>query len=382
MSEAGASRPSRIDVAVVVPLVALVVLGTWGVGHEADPDLDERAIDWLAYACGIVGCASLLFWRRWSVCVTGVVALTMFVYLARNYPGGPALLPGPLVLLALGYTAPRRTAWLGAAGLSIAAAVGGTIGRGFGLQGIVAAGWAFAAVLGGQAIAGRRERFAAERERVAHAHEQALANERLRIAQDVHDSVAHAMATINVQSGVAAHLIERRPEQAATALEAIRVASRDALDELGTILGVLRQAGADAPLAPVARIDDVAGLVERARADGLAVTLTARGDGSGVSSAVATAVFRVVQEALTNARRHAGARASVEVDLVIGELDEVQVVVVNDGGTVPRVAIPASGCSGFGLIGMRERVEASGGSLEAGPSADGGFRVVATWKSH
>ena len=174
-------------------------------------------------------------------------------------------------------------------------------------------------MLAGQALAGRSERAAAERERIAHAHEQALANERLRIAQDLHDSVAHAMATINVQSGVAAHLIERRPQQAATALEAIRLASRDALDELSAILGVLRESGADVPLAPVAGIGDISGLVERARNDGLAVTLTCHGDASDVPPAIGAATFRVVQEALTNTRRHAGPGASVDVDVVIGD---------------------------------------------------------------
>ena len=188
------------------------------------------------------------------------------------------------------------------------------------------------------------------------------------------------MATINVQSGVAAHLIERRPEQAATALEAIRVASRDALDELSAILGVLRESGADVPLAPAAGIGDISGLVERAGNDGLAVTLTCHGDASNVPPAIGAAAFRVVQEALTNTRRHAGSGASVDVDVVIGDRGALRIAVVDDGGIAPRSTSPDAGL-GFGLIGMRERVESSAGSLDTGPAAGGGYRIVATWEA-
>ena len=115
---------------------------------------------------------------------------------------------------------------------------------------LVLVGWASAAVLAGQAIAARGERVAADRERARHAQEQALAQERLRIARDLHDSVAHAMATINVQSGVAAHLLDRDTGQAKQALEAIRTASSDALDELTAILSVLRAGGGDRRTSP------------------------------------------------------------------------------------------------------------------------------------
>jgi signal transduction histidine kinase len=366
--------PRWVDVAVVLPLLGIVVLGT----SQMDVEPGSRTPDWLAYACGLVGVGSLVFWRRWAVPITAVVATTMFVYLARNYEGGPSHLAGPLSLLALGYTAPRRVAWFGAAGLAAVAALGGVIGDGFGLQQAIAFGWGFAAVLLGQAIAARSERAAAERERVAHANEQALANERLRIAQDLHDSVAHAMATINVQSGVAAHLVERKPEQAAIALEAIRTASRDALDELGAILGVLRDQTSAAPLTPVAGIGDVAGLVERSRADGLAVTLITTGDVAGVPPSIGTAAYRVVQEGLTNTRRHAGPGATATVEVAAGEGHVLCVTVVDDGGTATQ---PRAGeGAGFGLVGMRERVESSGGTLEVGPAPGRGYRVVATWQ--
>ena len=228
-------------------VVGIVILGTTHMEWEAaDP-----ARDWLAYACGVTGAASLAFWRRWPLAVTAIAAVTSGVYLARGYPDGPALLPGPLALLALGYQAPRRIAWIGAAAYLASAFVGRAIGSddiGYGDM-LAVVGLASAAVLAGQAIAARGERAAAQRERLAHQEEQAIAAERLRIAQDLHDSVAHAMATINVQSGVAARLLDRDPSQAKGALEAIRVASSHALDELGAILGVLRDPG-DAPPRP------------------------------------------------------------------------------------------------------------------------------------
>lgn len=372
-------------------MAVALVLGAIIVGTaQIEPEAGNRSADTLAFGCGIVAGASLLWWRCWAPVVAAVVALAIAVYLARDYPGGPALMPGPLSMLALGYTATRRTAWAGVVMLLVATGVGRLVaGDSLLLHEMVFLGWASAAVLAGQALATRGERAAAERERVDHAHDQALAAERLRIAQDLHDSVAHAMATINVQSGVAAHLVDRRPQQAAQALEAIRAASADALDELGAILGVLRQDGA-APRAPLAGLDGVVELVERARADGLRVTLAGVADDveppPGVPATVAAAAYRVVQEALTNARRHAGANAAVTVELEAVDADHriagLRVTITDDGGFRPAssaTAHPGPAAVGFGLVGMRERVEASGGTLTTGPVAAGGFRVVAHW---
>lgn len=369
--------PRRADVAFVLVIVAVVILGT----SQIEPEAGNRSADWLAFVCGIAAAASLVWWRRWAIVVAGVVSIAIAVYLTRDYPGGPALLPGPLSMLALGYTTPRKTAWIGVAGLVVATGIGRVVAtHSVWLHALVFLGWASAAVLAGQALGARGERAATERERVSHAHQQALANERLRIAQDLHDSVAHAMATINVQSGVAAHLIDRKPEQAAQALEAIRAASADALDELGAILGVLREAETGAPLAPMSGLGDIADLVERARADGLAVDLADSGP-AGVTLSIGAAAFRVVQEALTNARRHAGVRASVDVAVGVGERGELRVCVTDDGGerAIAGQRKPPTASGGFGLVGMRERVESSGGSLETGPLPSGGFRVSAQW---
>src|SRR4029450_5857880 len=161
-----------------------------------------------------------------------------------------------------------RVGWIAAAGyVAIAAVARLVFGNAEITQFLVLVRRASAAVLAGQAIAARAERTANERERRAHAQEQALTNERLRIARDLHDSVAHAIATINVQSGVAAHIIDRDPAQAERALEAIRAASSDALDELTAILSVLRSGVEDevAPRAPISTLGAIGELVARAR---------------------------------------------------------------------------------------------------------------------
>lgn len=360
------------DIAVVALLLVPVILGTAHVDREAG----DRAADALAFMCGVVGIVALLLWRRFAVAMVAIVAVTSAVYIARDYAGGPALLPGPLALLALGYTTPRRTGWLGAAGYVVTVAVGNVVASGgLSIELVILPGWASAAVLAGQALAARGERAAAARERVAHAHERAVAAERMRIAQDLHDSVAHAMSTINVQSGVAAHLLDRDPNQAKGALEAIRAASGQALDELGAILGVLRDPDTAAPRSPVGRLNDVATLVERARADGLSVTATIDGDPAAVPPTIGAAAYRVVQEALTNVRRHAGAGATATVSVAVGDDGAVELRVTDDG----RGGGPGPAGNGFGLVGMRERVESTGGELRAGALPIGGFEVVATW---
>jgi signal transduction histidine kinase len=322
-----------------------------------------------------------------------VVAVEIFVYLARAYPPGPALMSGPISLVLLGMRVRRPVAWSGAL-VMLAAVTGGLVigdGRSDRLA-LAAVGWTLAAVFAGQLIAARRDHVVAERERRRLTEQQALTDERLRIAQDLHDSVAHAMATINVQAGTAAHLLVRRPdqidaEQLRAALDAIRTASGEVLDELGAILGLLR-GGADptsaAALQPQVGLERLDDLVARARADGLAVTVTGGEQVAGLPVPVSTAAYRVVQEALSNVRRHAAPGAQVWVRVAVHGDGGVRVEVADDGGAMP-VAVPASAAratpvtEGFGLVGMRERVVATGGQLTAGPVTGGGFRVIAEW---
>ena len=198
-----------------------------------------------------------------------------------------------------------------------------------------------------------------------------LGEERLRIAREVHDVVAHAMVAINVQAGVAAHRLDQDPEQARTALRAIKDTSGEALTDLRATLGVLRGADAEAPLGPAAGLGDLDELAAGLRAAGVEVELDVD-DVTGLPGAVQAAGYRIVQEALTNALRHARAH-HVRVR-VAREEGAVRIEVRDDGGAARA---NGAGGSGSGVRGMRERATALGGSLEAGPAPGGGWGVQA-----
>ncbi|WP_019203835.1 sensor histidine kinase [Tsukamurella sp. 1534] len=373
MDERRATGPRLVDAVAVAVVSAAVLLGT----PHLEAAAGQRPIDAGAYALGLAGAASLPLSRRWPAATAVIACATVFGYLAAGYPGGPALLVGPIAMALVGFRARRWAAAGAATGMSLAVVAGSLIATG-GLPTIGVAGpaWAVAFAVGGQALAARVELRAAERERRERRELQARSEQRLEIARDLHDSVAHAMATISVQSGVAAHLLDRRPEQARAALEAIREASADALDELGAILAALRGPGGapesrDVPAGP----DRVRELLVRARADGLVVDEELEGDLAAPAPSVGAAAYRVVQESLSNAVRHApGARVTVRIRVDGPRSIAVEVV---DGGPAVRQA-PARPGGGFGLVGMRERVTATGGSFAAGP-AGGGFRVSARW---
>ncbi|MDV9189017.1 sensor histidine kinase, partial [Streptomyces sp. SR27] len=191
--------------------------------------------------------------------------------------------------------------------------------------------------------------------------------ERLRIARELHDSLTHQISIIKVQSEVAVHVARRRGERVPEALLAIQEAGREATRELRATLEALR----DDDTAPPRGLDDVSGLVARARLTGLDATLTIEGDRHHVPVAVDRTVYRIVQESLTNIARHAdAATASVRIDC---RPDALTVRVDDDGKAAPDSA-PTPG---RGLLGMRERVTALGGGLSARPRTEGGFTVRA-----
>jgi len=211
----------------------------------------------------------------------------------------------------------------------------------------------------------------AERTREQEA-ERRVEQERLRIARDLHDIVAHSLMTINVQAATAVQLLDRNPDHARTALETIEDTSRDAIAELRASVGVLRDRGdPDAPRSPAPGVDNVGELVQRARDAGLDIRLDVAGARPDrLSDAVSLAAYRIVQESLTNARRHAaGARVSVDLSF---EPAELAVVIANGMGT----GGDGGGAPGVGITGMAERAEAVGGNLRVASQPDG-FRVDA-----
>ena len=226
----------------------------------------------------------------------------------------------------------------------------------------------------------RSARVAADRRGRAEAAARLASDERLAIARDLHDVVAHSISVINVQANTALHLMDRQPERAEQALTAIRDVSGQALGELATVLGALRAedaGGGVPPLTPVpgvARLDELA---ERARSAGFAVSVTADGPVRPLPAGVDTAANRIVQEARTNAVRHsAGHSASVQLRYHPADLE---IEIANDGtpGDASAPAAKRGGHAGNGLRGMAERARALGGSLDAGPHPGGGFRVLA-----
>ena len=196
--------------------------------------------------------------------------------------------------------------------------------------------------------------------------------ERLRIARELHDVVAHTMATINVQAGVAAHVIDQRPEQAAEALQAIKQASKEGLRELRGILNVLRQADESDDRLPAPRLAQLDELIENATRAGLPTSVTVHGGVRTLAPTVDLTAYRIVQESLTNALRYAGP-TTARVTLSYTD-DELHVEVL-DGGRGRVDSAPPN--AGLGIAGMRERAEAVGGRLVTGPGPEGGFRVQA-----
>jgi signal transduction histidine kinase len=202
----------------------------------------------------------------------------------------------------------------------------------------------------------------------------AVTEERLRIARELHDVVAHSMSIIAVQSGVGAHVLDSQPEEARKALVAVEATSRQALVEMRRLLGVLRQEaetrGSLAPAPGLAEVEALAAEVARA---GVRVEVRIEGTPSRLPAGLDLSAYRIVQEALTNVVRHAGPATTARV-AVRHTPGQVAVEVVDDG----RGAAPGEARGGHGIAGMRERAALYGGTLEAGPLPGGGFRVAAT----
>jgi len=225
------------------------------------------------------------------------------------------------------------------------------------------AGWLVVLAIVAELVHIRQQRLQRAREEEARHR---AAQERLRIARELHDVLGHHISLISVQAGVALHLMAR------IALTVIKDASKDALRELRSVLDVLRQVNEEAPRAPAAGLASLAELVARAAEAGLQVQSEVSGDLKRLPASVDLAAFRIVQEALTNVMRHAG-QSSASVQVRCDE-QELTLRIENEAGPDGS---HGGGGSGQGIIGMRERAAALGGVLEAGERPDGGFRVVA-----
>ncbi|WP_405568126.1 histidine kinase [Streptomyces sp. NBC_01167] len=360
--------------------LALAVFVFVGSRYAAMGQPDRVSLDVLARVLLLAGPAVLLLRNRWPVVsVFGVCAVTL-VYFAAGYPYGPVFIPVAVGAFAAVTSGHRRAAWWAVGGLWAGHLLvahwlyrylppGKDDAAPWG-QELVIAAWVVAILAASELVRVRREVWARERVERAAAEKRRADEERLRIARELHDVLAHSISVINVQAGVGLALLDSDPEQARTALTTIKAASKEALGEVRQVLDTLRTPG-DAPRAPAPGLDRLPELVDQAASAGLTVEIETEGTPIPLSPGTDLAAFRIVQEALTNVVRHSGSRAArVRIAYAPGRLD----LRVDDDG--PATGSEAGG-SGNGLAGMRERAAALGGTIEAGPRADGGFRVRA-----
>jgi signal transduction histidine kinase len=371
---AAVARPVWLP-AVVVAFVQVVGSSVAG-RHQAD----RVPLDALGYLLLFAGPALLLLRRRRPVPVAAATGAVTLLYVALGYPWGPVFV-SLVVAFFSAVAAGHRKAVLVIAALAFAGhvLVGEWLYRWLppdddhrmpwtGLSG--SAAWLLAVLAAAELFRVRREQIARDRRERAQAERRRADGERMRIARELHDVLAHSISLINVQAGVALALIDERPEQARTALTTIKAASREALGEVRQVLSTLRAPG-EAPRSPAPGLDRLPELVEQADAAGLTAQVAEEGVRAPLPPGADLAAFRIVQEALTNIVRHSGARtARVRLAYRPGRLE----VTVDDDG--PAVAGGESG-GGNGLAGMRERAVALGGTVETGPRPDGGFRVRA-----
>ncbi|MGW4081770.1 sensor histidine kinase [Streptomyces sp. NPDC004822] len=342
--------------------------------HDGRQDLDP-----FARALLFVASALLLWRKRYPVSVVFGTSAAALLYLAAGYPYGPVFLTVAVACFNAVVAGRRRAAWTAVGSLWAGHVLVGhwlyrwlpPAGDGpapWGQEAVVAA-WVAAIVAVSELARARREQWARERAERAQAARRRADEERLRIARELHDVLAHSISVINVQAGVGLALLDTDPEQARTALTTIKTQSKEALGEVRQVLDTLRAPGA-APRAPAPGLARLPELV--AQAAGAGLTVAVRGEPPPLPPGTDLAAFRIVQEALTNVVRHSGSRhARVRFEQPDGTT--LRLCVDDDG---PATGADAGG-SGNGLAGMRERAAALGGTIEAGPRGDGGFRVLA-----
>jgi signal transduction histidine kinase len=365
---------TTFDVTLAVVVAVVEIGGALAASSHQNP---RREFDVLAAVLLGLGALALIWRRRAPVAVLGVALATTLTYTVIDFPQGPIYFSLIVAFVTTLLTGHRRVAWASiAVGYVSFLWLGALVGtkEAPSLAAVLGLGaWLLVLATTTEIVRIRRERTAESARARSEELRLRASEERLRIARELHDVVAHNLSLINVQAGTALHLIHEQPENAEGALTAIKQASKDALDELRSLLDVLRDGAEAAPRLPTPTLADIEGLVERTVAAGIPVDLEISGAVRPLPLPVETAAYRVVQEALTNVARHAGS-ARAEVSLSYGPAALV-VQVDDDGRGTHGTALRA----GRGITGMRERVHALGGDLEAGARAPRGFRVRASF---
>ncbi|MFF1445986.1 sensor histidine kinase [Streptomyces sp. NPDC058295] len=376
-----AAYPRTTDAVVALVLFVLATTGTAFSGVTGGKL-------WSGVLLAAVGAAATL-WHRTRPWVVAVVAtLCAILGNALGHLVTPLLLaPSLTALYWLALKFPRRTVYpftIVVAVVQTVLAVANNSGEfPFYFDVLNTAPWIPLATETGLAVALRRAYLDSIHARAEHAERtreqearQRVAEERVRIARDLHDVVAHHLAVANAQAGTAAHLVRKDPEQAQRLLDDLAGTTASALRELKATVGLLRQADdPDGPLEPAPGLDQLPELFATVEAAGLRVTVLTDGEPSPLSPGVDLTAYRIVQEALTNITKHApAARATVRLGYFP---DHLAITVTDDGEGGPAPTPP-----GFGLIGMRERARSVGGSLRTGPRPEGGFEVSTSLPLH
>jgi signal transduction histidine kinase len=378
------ARPGRRSL--LIPVVISFIIQVPAVFFRFQPDvglvpsatLTDGGVLFVSLGLALLGPLALIFARRFPgpvVAVTAAAGATDLLLFGNvDHPPYVALAFAIIGAIVRGA---RLWAWISVGAAWIATLTAALIVRvAVSPPRIAAVTLGVLIVLGiGETVRTRREQFADMSRRLAERKQSEIQAERVRIARELHDVLAHSLSQINVQAGVGLHLMDKQPDKAKEALASIKDASKTALDEVRSVLGILRaEGGADpsAPLVPEPDLARLAGLAASTESQGVAVDL--RNElATPPSAAVQLALYRIVQESLTNVLRHSRATA---VTILISEAEDGYHLEVSDNGVG---VVPHRHDSGNrGLLGMRERAELLGGSLSAGPWESGGFRVLAT----
>jgi signal transduction histidine kinase len=363
------TRPTRRELLIDAAIASIFGLGailiTFAAGDWSPAD---RSIDGLALILVGIAFGALAIRRRWPLPTLTITAAATSAYLILTYPYGPILFA---FFIAVYTVASRLSLKTSAIAVSLALTV--MLGHVFvhpsalgGLAGLIpGAAWAVVPFAIGTTVRFSREATEASR---AEAMRDQLYEERIRIAQEVHDIVGHGLAAIQMQADVALHVDERQAPRTRAALESISRASAEAFEELRTTLDVVSGARGIKREPAMPGLGDIDELCERMRGAGVAIDVTVTGETADVPPALNLAAYRIIQESLTNVIRH-GAQPAAQIEITVNG-DAVDVRVANLGPTEEMWS------EGRGIRGMRRRVETLGGTLSAGPTREG-FEVAA-----
>lgn len=370
--------------AALICVLAFVEIASTTIDDAAEPDA-------LAYGLTAIGAVALIWRRIAPLAVLVVVSAVLVTFWLLDYSSFQSVLGLPAVYSAVVHGENRRRTWLTVATCTVVMFAAASVSI---LDEADGYSWTNAismlAYLGGAAVVGvvirnRKRIFVdmedradrAEAERLAEA-QRAVARERIRIAREMHDVVAHGMSVITVQAAAAQAIVRTDPDAAEESLAQIESVGRESLNEMRRMLGVLRSGDDDdmSSFEPQPRLDDVRVLVAHCEEAGVPTSLSVTGVERELPTGVGLAAYRLAQESLTNVLKHAGESATADVRLHYGA-DTLEIDVTDDGrGAVSSLSTTGTG---HGLIGMRERVEVYGGQFCAEPRTGGGYGVRAVF---